>query len=592
MAEDKIQVEIVFETDEGSVRKVFTDVKNQAQKGGDTAGKSFSSSFAKAALAGGALLAAATTVAAAARALGSTFRDSISLAAQQETAVNNLNTSLKLAGTFSNDASKDFQNLASSIQSLSTFGDEAILQQAALARNFTSTNEEAKALTQAAVDLSAATGLTLESSIRNLGKTFGGLTGELGETLPQLKNLSPEALKAGGALEFVAQRFGGAAQAQLNTFNGAVGQLTNIFGDFREALGSIITSSPTVIAAIRKLSGFFVQAAKPIREFAATDPLNRLIQGLINVGQATIKFVIKPLEVLRNVGVTVFNALVVAGNGVVAGFGKIAEAAAKLIGFVSGENSITAALKTFGESSQEVLQDSIVPLQDSIKGILDPGEFTAKSEEFLVNLQSFADNAKAISSDLESNFDGTNKTITKKASTTSKQLANLINQALVQTTSRGIQSLTQSLISGTNAFANFGKQIFSILGDLSIKLGETLIFTGKGIESLKTLSGGPAIAAGAGLIALGTILKSLGEGPGIAGSPAGAGAAGFSGGLAGSDPNLIQQQEDEEREQEFRNQIVVQGDLFETEETGRRLVELINDANEQDGTVLTNVSFA
>ncbi|NQX99761.1 MAG: hypothetical protein HRT70_01260, partial [Flavobacteriaceae bacterium] len=156
MADDKIQVEIVFETDEGSVRKVFTDVENQAQKGGDTAGKSFSSSFAKAALAGGALLAAATTVAAAARALGSTFRDSISLAAQQETAVNNLNTSLKLAGTFSNDASKDFQNLASSIQSLSTFGDEAILQQAALARNFTSTNEESKALTQAAVDLSAA----------------------------------------------------------------------------------------------------------------------------------------------------------------------------------------------------------------------------------------------------------------------------------------------------------------------------------------------------------------------------------------------------------------------------------------------------
>ncbi len=186
-------------------------------------------------------------------------------AAVQEDAINQLNTSLRLAGSFSEEASRGFQDFASAIQQTSTFGDEVILQQAALARNFTKTNEEAKKLTKAAVELSAATGMTLEGSVRNLGKTFSGLTGELGESLPGVKNLTAEALKSGAALDFVLERFGGAAQAQLNTFSGALQASENAFGDLLEEIGFIITKSPIVIELIKQSKEVFEDLASFVK---------------------------------------------------------------------------------------------------------------------------------------------------------------------------------------------------------------------------------------------------------------------------------------------------------------------------------------
>lgn len=157
---------------------------------------------------------------------------------QQQEAVELLNQSLKNAGTFSKQASQDLQSFASALQRTSTFGDEVILQNLALARNFTQTNEQAKALTQAAVELSAATGKPLESSITNLGKTFAGLAGELGESVPALRDLTQEQLRAGAAIDLVSKRFAGSALASSQTFNGQIVQLRNSFGDFLELLGA------------------------------------------------------------------------------------------------------------------------------------------------------------------------------------------------------------------------------------------------------------------------------------------------------------------------------------------------------------------
>ena len=201
MAED-IELSVGVNTD--AAEKDLKEFGSEAAK----AGQSISRSFAG--------IAAAVGGAVAAFAGFSVIRDVTEAASIQQDAINQLNQSLKNAGDFSQEASQQFQDFASELQQVTTVGDETTLQLASLARNFTTTNEQAQELTEAAIQLSAATGIELESAVRNLGKTFGGLTGELGESVPALRGLSKEALQSGAAIQFVLDRFG-SAQAQLQT---------------------------------------------------------------------------------------------------------------------------------------------------------------------------------------------------------------------------------------------------------------------------------------------------------------------------------------------------------------------------------------
>lgn len=156
----------------------------------------------------------------------------------QEAAISKLNQSLKNAGTFSKEASLDIQAFASALQESSIFGDEVILQSFAMARNFTKSNEEAKKLTAAAVELSAVTGDSLDTSIKDLGKSLEGMAGKLAESVPGTKSFTEAQLKAGAAINYVAKQFAGSALAESKTFNGQIVQLKNSFGDFLEVVGA------------------------------------------------------------------------------------------------------------------------------------------------------------------------------------------------------------------------------------------------------------------------------------------------------------------------------------------------------------------
>ena len=269
------------------------------------------------------------------------FTDAASV---QEDAINQLNTSLKLAGDFSEDASQSFQDLASQLQSVTTIGDETTLGLAALARNFTSTNEQAQELTKAALDLSAATGISLEGSVKNLGKTLAGLTGELGESIPELRELSEESLKSGKAIEFVAQRFGGAAAALRNTFSGALQATMNSFGDLLEEIGFAITQNPQLIGVLNELSDGFSrigQFVKDNREEIAGF-ISQVIIGLIKALAGLTDSFIDNFDTINKVIRTFVNVAVIGFNGVQNGidglllaFSELIRGTAKLRGGIS-----------------------------------------------------------------------------------------------------------------------------------------------------------------------------------------------------------------------------------------------------------------
>ena len=98
-------------------------------------------------------------------------------------------------------------------------------------------------MTRAAIELSAATGKTLDFSIRNLGKTLSGTTGLLSQAIPELKDLTKAELEAGAAADLVLKKFAGSEAAKLDTYAGVVKQLSNAFGDLQETFGKIVTDS-------------------------------------------------------------------------------------------------------------------------------------------------------------------------------------------------------------------------------------------------------------------------------------------------------------------------------------------------------------
>lgn len=297
-------------------------------------------------------------------------------AAVQEDAVNQLNTALSLTGEFTAATSSDLQAFASALQQNSTIGDEVVLSQLALAKSFGATNDQAKDLVSAAADLSAATGISLDSAVKNLGKTFGGLTGELGEVVPELRTLGAEALKSGEAINFVLERFGGAALAQTQTFSGAVTQLSNTFGDLQEEFGQIITQSPAITGAINVLNDLFSEFGKIIDENGsqASEFIESFVNGLVEGIPGAIRLFGGMASSIADIAPAIFDF----GEAVGIIFDKIgtaiAASATNIETFINGirtttlaaVNGITQALNFVGIVSDEEAAKSTEALRKSV----------------------------------------------------------------------------------------------------------------------------------------------------------------------------------------------------------------------------------
>lgn len=255
------KIEFDLRVGANELKKAISDATTGSKKLGDTISTALG-------VVGGNLATKAFT--ALGSAIGSTagfLRDSVRAAQEQENALNRLGQSLRTTGEFSQGAIEDFADFATQLQRTSIFGDEVVLSQIALAKSFGATNDQAKQLVQAAANLSATFGTDINTNVRNLGKTFSGLTGELGELVPELKLLGAEALRSGEGIRFINERFSGAAAADLNTFSGATKSLSNAFGDLQEEIGFFITQSESLGFVINTGKGLIEEITEAIKEY-------------------------------------------------------------------------------------------------------------------------------------------------------------------------------------------------------------------------------------------------------------------------------------------------------------------------------------
>ena len=188
---------------------------------------------------------------------------------------------------------------AAALQQSTIFGDEAIIQQQAYLASIGLSEQQIKDMIPVTMDLAAATGMSLESAVKNTAKTLSGMTGELGESVGALKDLTAEELRAGEGIEVMRKMFKGMAETEAKSLHGAMEQTKNAIGDAAETIGSLL--SPAVI----KVAGFLKTASERASSFfqrMTETSLESSIRELRELGVNTIELELASakLELARN----------------------------------------------------------------------------------------------------------------------------------------------------------------------------------------------------------------------------------------------------------------------------------------------------
>lgn len=380
MPNEKIEIDIVLS--DGSVAKAFASIPKAAQDAGRKASKSLDSidgsfknlgknlgSLRTGFLALGAAIGAGLVI----NKLGGFINDVVKEASNGQVEINNLANSLRSAGTLTQGAIDSFNEFSDTIEKTTTVSKGQTLEIAALARNYSRTNEEAIRLTQASIELSAATGVDLNSAVSQLGGTLQGVGGRLSKTIPGFKTLSEEALKSGAALDLVIARFGGSAENKINTFAGSIEQLKNQFNTFLGDIGDLIIRSPAVLAVFTEIGKIFSEFSKTIGEIKNEnrDILGPIIQQAVQFSLTFNQFVIKPIEIFGNAANFVTKFWTQALNTIALGLGKLGGLFARLYESILGEGELTRNLKIFEESSLASFESGATNAVNAFNNILD-----------------------------------------------------------------------------------------------------------------------------------------------------------------------------------------------------------------------------
>jgi hypothetical protein len=174
---------------------------------------------------------------------------------QEEQANAKLAATLKATGNAAGFSFGQLKSYAGSLQDITTFGDEVIVNGLSILSTFKSIQGDAfKRTTEAALDLSAVMGQDLQSSMVQLGKAVEnptvGLTAlsRVGVTFTEQEKEQIKALQEANKLQeaqavilsAVEGQFKGAAQALANTPTGKLEQLNNALSDMNEQFGRSI----------------------------------------------------------------------------------------------------------------------------------------------------------------------------------------------------------------------------------------------------------------------------------------------------------------------------------------------------------------
>lgn len=253
MSDGKVEIETVINT--SGIDKGLKDVNAKLGKADKAIGKSAGGTNAlgtvfnemggeasnaanklmDVASAGGVYAAAAVVAIAAGKKMVTAARECAEALKVQEKAEVSLQTAAKNNPYLDGSSVKGLISYASELQSMSNFGDEELIPMMTKLAASGRTQDQIMQIMSASVDMAASGAFSLDSAVSNLNKTYGGLAGELGESVPELKSMTAEQMKNGDAVKLMAEKYKGMSTSMAD----ARIQAKNAQGDFKEAVGQI-----------------------------------------------------------------------------------------------------------------------------------------------------------------------------------------------------------------------------------------------------------------------------------------------------------------------------------------------------------------
>lgn len=303
--------------------------------------------------------------AAALGALAGALRFSINEAAEAQRVDAQLNAVLQSTGGAAGLTAEQIEEMATGLSRLSGFEDEAIKQAAALMLTFTKVGRQAfPDAMEAALNMSAALGQDLQSSVIQLGKALNdpiqGVTAlrrvgvSFNEDQRELIKTMVEAGDVMGAQRLILQEleteFGGAAEAIGTTFTGELNKTKNELGNIGEAVGTELLPSLTGLLKTVSSGAQVWQALHQAQRDGRMSALevNVAFAEMVWTGK-TAQDVLQDLE---------------AGQGSLA---ETTDGAAEAMGGAEGAAADYSAAMEDAEEDTEALKQE----QERLKGVLD-----------------------------------------------------------------------------------------------------------------------------------------------------------------------------------------------------------------------------
>lgn len=205
---------------------------------------------------------------------------SIAAYSKQEQVVNSLNASLKNQGIYTEELSKKYQEQASALQKLTTFGDEEIISSQSLLQSYAGEVEITQELTMAILDLAKAKGMDLQSATDAVGKTIGSSANALGRYGIAVNSAGTVSEKMAQVMEQLTKKFGGQAIAAAQG-TGEIVQIKNAIGDLYEELGkNLLPAMSPTIDAVKSFVQVAGESPRILKTTASIVALTAAVTGL------------------------------------------------------------------------------------------------------------------------------------------------------------------------------------------------------------------------------------------------------------------------------------------------------------------------
>ena len=164
--------------------------------------------------------------------------------------------------------------------------------------------------------------------------------------------------------------------------------------------------------------------------------------------------------------------------------------------------------------------------------------------------------------------------VAKDFRVTSRDVAKSLISGFGTAATNAFASFGRAIATGEDALDAFGKALIGAFGSALVQLGTGFILQGIAQSIAGFGSGAPLIAAGAALATFGGVLQ------GVAGGGGGVSSAGAGGGI-GNDGGFGEAtaQTEELEEPGTRVSVTVQGDVFDSDETGIRIANILEQAS-------------